>query len=728
MTTRDPDAGIGRLQALFAEATTLPPHEREAFAREHARGDAALLRELLALIAADAGLDGMTAQRIESGFREAFGEALASVAQGPSLTGTRVGRFELREELGQGGMGRVYRATRVDGTVQQEAAIKFVRRDRLDAATLRRFRRERELAAGLDHPNIARLLDADQLDDGSPYYVMEYVRGVPIVEYCSQHGLDVRARVELVRKVCAAVSHAHGRLVVHRDLKPANILVADDGNPKLLDFGIAKLLDPSRADDERELTGTDQRLFSPQYAAPEQVTGAPVGVATDVHAIGLLLYELLSDARAWELGTMSAGQIERVVTQVVPRAPSAAAADAKDATTRARARQLRGDLDGIVMRCLRKAPSERYASVDRLDEDLANYLEGRPVVARGGHAWYRVRKWTRRNAGAVAAGVAIFASLVAGIVAFATQARIAEQRAAELEQVAEFQAEMLAQVDPNAAGTKLDAGVRAQHAAALDAAKASGEQREASVAAFDREWRRINATDAATGLIDETILKPAQAAIAERFADQPVVAARLETVLGERYAQLGLYEKALELHRLALETRTRVLGPEDLDTLESMNKVAQVLDRMSRYEEAYPLLAQSLELSRRLQGPEHQWTLQTQDHLGGMLAQMGRVDEGLKLLKETIAIKRRVMGNDHEDTLVSLSNLATLDMMLSVDLEEGAAAAAEAAAGLTKLRGPDDSMTLSALNAQGMLLWRANRLAEAEPIVRESLARRRRAM
>jgi eukaryotic-like serine/threonine-protein kinase len=384
-----------RLQSLFSAALDLPEYQRDAYLENECAGDVSLLLELRALLEMDKKLALKPIRPIAPG----LSQLLSTTVPAESMTGLRVGAFELREELGRGGMGSVYRAERVDGSVIKQAAIKFVRRELLDTNTLRRFQIERQTLASLDHPNIAHLLDAGELADGTPCFVMEYVAGVPITDYSAQAKLGVRERVELFRLVCAAVMQAHRSLVVHRDLKPGNILVNADGVPKLLDFGIAKPLNEDFNIAVDEQTGTAHRYFSPSYSAPEQLLGGPIGVGCDVYALGLLLYELLAETRPFDFAGLSSGQIERLVTTVPPTAPSAAAAEIKTASLLQR--QLRGDLDGIVLRCLRKAPNERYASVEQLDADLDNYLEGRPVLARGGHRWYRVQKFVVRNRFAV---------------------------------------------------------------------------------------------------------------------------------------------------------------------------------------------------------------------------------------------------------------------------------------------------------------------------------------
>src|SRR6185312_894525 len=264
-----------RLQALFAAAVELPPELRTAMLARECAGNPQLLAELNALLEADSRYHGTTARPIAS----ALVQLIHGLASDASLSGKRVGAYRLQEEIGRGGMGAVYRAERIDGSVTQQVAIKFVRRELLDANTLKRFQLERQVMAALKHPFIARLLDAAQLDDGTPYYVMEFVDGVSITEYCERQNLDARERVALMRKVCSAVAEAHRELIVHRDLKPSNILVDAAGNPKLLDFGVAKPLSASTEGNEE--TGTAYRYFSPQYAAPEQFGGAPVGVACD---------------------------------------------------------------------------------------------------------------------------------------------------------------------------------------------------------------------------------------------------------------------------------------------------------------------------------------------------------------------------------------------------------------------------------------------------------------
>jgi tetratricopeptide (TPR) repeat protein/tRNA A-37 threonylcarbamoyl transferase component Bud32 len=711
-------AEVQRLQSLFAAAVELPPESRaEMLARECA-GDAQLLAQLTALLEADARNRGSTSKPVASAL-EYLMPALAAHA---SLSGKRVGAYLLHEEIGRGGMGAVYRAERVDGSVAQQVAIKFVRRELLDANTLKRFQFERQVLAALKHPLIARLLDAAQLDDGTPYYVMDLVDGVPITEYCERKGLDVRERVLLLRKVCGAVAEAHRELIVHRDLKPSNILVDAAGNPKLLDFGIAKPI--STALQENEETGTAYRYFSPQYAAPEQFGGVPVGVACDVYGLGLLLYELLAGCRPFDLGGLSAGQMERLIKDVPPAAPSSAAA--RSGSPKARIRQLRGDLDGIVMRCLRKLPNERYTSVEQLESDLDNYLQGRPVQARGGHRWYRVQKFVLRNKAAVAAAALVLLSMLFGIVAFAWQARIAQQRAAELEQVAKFQSDMLGQMDTAAAGKLLSENVRNKLDAALRKAGMPDAERVANNEAFAKLWERVNTTDAALDMIDSTILKPAAAAIDEQFKDQPAVNATLHHILADRYAEFGLLDAALPLLQHALATRRRVLGDDDPATLKSLNMLGVILSMQGKLAEAEAPLREVVERRTRVLGPTRKETLTSLDNLCMLFSDQGKWSEAEPCARESLE-KRLTVDDKQRNTFRAMINLAVV-LRNEGKLSEAEGYFRDALDKRRQFLGEDNPDTIASLDSLGVVLMDQGKIAQAEPYLREALAKNRRVL
>jgi non-specific serine/threonine protein kinase/serine/threonine-protein kinase len=362
----------------------------------------------------------------------------------------RVGPYRLVRELGHGGMGTVYLAVRDDDAFHKRVALKILKRGMDTDAIVRRFRTERQILAGLDHPNIARLLDGGSTADGLPYLVMEYVDGAPLVEYAEARQLDTAARLDIFLAVCAAVQYAHQNLVIHRDLKPANVLVTGDGVPKLLDFGIAKLLNPEMAGHTLAPTAPGLHLMTPEYASPEQVRGDAVTTTSDVYSLGVLLYELLTGRRPYRLTSRALPEIARVVCEEEPLRPSVAvtrpvepAAGAAPDRPPSRAtttldpqrlrRQLEGDLDTIVLKALSKEPVRRYASVDQFAEDVRRHLAGLPVLARHDTLGYRASKFVRRHRGAVAAGAAVFVALVAGLVGVGWQARVARAERARAE-------------------------------------------------------------------------------------------------------------------------------------------------------------------------------------------------------------------------------------------------------------------------------------------------------
>jgi serine/threonine protein kinase/tetratricopeptide (TPR) repeat protein len=346
-----------------------------------------------------------------------------SLADEVSLTmpdanaGRRLGAYELTRELGRGGMGAVWLARRADEQFEKVVAIKLLKRGTDTDEVLRRFHTERQILARLEHPNIARLLDGGVTDDDLPYFVMEYVEGVPVTDFCRERALTLEERLRLFLKICGAVQFAHQNLIVHRDLKPANILVTVEGEPKLLDFGIAKLLEA----DESTLfvTMTEHQRLTPAYASPEQVRGEPITTVSDVYSLGTLLYEILSGQNAHKFSVPHPPPTElfRVVVQEEPVRPSSVVTDGTIA------RRLRGDLDNIILKALRKEPARRYSGVGSFTVDLQRYLENKPVTARKDTAWYRASKFARRNKLGMAAAVLVLLSLIGGIVMTRQQAR-----------------------------------------------------------------------------------------------------------------------------------------------------------------------------------------------------------------------------------------------------------------------------------------------------------------
>jgi len=395
---------------IFLTAADLPPDQRQAYL-DAACPDADVAREVRSLLiydgAGSASLDGVV-QR-----------AAASLMSGDPLIGARLGPYRITEELGKGGMGAVFLAIRDDRTFEKKVAVKVVKRGMDSDAVVDRFRHERRILANLDHPYIGRLLDAGTTPDGRPYFVMEYVEGQPIAAYCAAHKLELPAILALFRKVCDAVACAHRNLVVHRDLKASNILVASDGSPKLLDFGIAKLLDPqSRAED----TAPASRILSLDCASPEQIRGETVTTSTDIYSLGILLFQLLTGRPPWRFPAGAPRTTEDIICNSIPPKPSVAGMK----------RNLSGDLDNIVLMALRKDPADRYRSVDEFSMDIRRYQDGLPVIAREDSVLYRGVKFLKRHWAAVSLGAVSVLCLVGGIIYANVQRHRAEVRMSQM--------------------------------------------------------------------------------------------------------------------------------------------------------------------------------------------------------------------------------------------------------------------------------------------------------
>lgn len=413
-----------RVKEITADALERPEAERSAFLATACTGDERLLSEVESLLGAHAGADDFLSAPALAGMGAAGLVARAADdAAKPAVPGLRVGPYRILSELGRGGMGVVYLAERADAAFEKQVAIKVVRGGFTGEALMGRFREERRILATLDHPNIARLLDGGTTDDGLPYFVMEHVDGAPLDVYCA--GLrSLTARLQLFHQVCAAVQYAHQRLVIHRDLKPRNILVTKGGVPKLLDFGIARLLEPGLDPDQLTLTG--DRALTLEGASPEQVRGEHLTVTSDIYSLGVLLYRLLTGQGPYGAERRTDVDLMRAICEDTPERPSAVAnGEVRSA--------LRGELDWITLKALRKEPDRRYASVEQLAEDIQRHLQGRPVAAAPDSWSYRTRKFVTRNRTPVAIGALLVVSMIGGVTATLSEARRADAQRARAE-------------------------------------------------------------------------------------------------------------------------------------------------------------------------------------------------------------------------------------------------------------------------------------------------------
>jgi serine/threonine protein kinase len=423
-------AQLETVEEIFHAALAQESDQLKAFLDERCAGDEVLRRQVEELLVAHRQAGGF----IETPLATLASSGIADDSETDLLIGQIIGHYRISKRIGAGGMGAVYLAGRADQQYEKLVAIKIIKRGMDTDSVLRHFRNERQILANFDHPNIARLLDGGVTESGLPYFVMEYVEGLPIDAYCEARALSIVERLKLFREVCAAVSYAHRHTVVHRDIKPSNLLVTSDGTPKLLDFGIAKIVQPS-AGMEPLATMTGLRLMTPEYASPEQVRGQPVTTATDVYSLGVVLYQLLTGQKPYRLKTRTTEEISRAIIEQEPQRPSTAIAkgDGSSKSQTPNPKLLRGDLDNIVLMALRKEPERRYQSVEQFSGDIRRHLEALPVRARKDTLAYRSAKFVRRNTAATAAAALVFLTLLGGIIATTWQARVATQEKARAE-------------------------------------------------------------------------------------------------------------------------------------------------------------------------------------------------------------------------------------------------------------------------------------------------------
>jgi serine/threonine protein kinase/tetratricopeptide (TPR) repeat protein len=564
-----------QVKEVFAAAVGHGPDSRAEFLARACAGDAGLRAEVESLLEHDEAAEGF----IEESAFDVATRLMADGGSGP-LEGRRVGPYKILREVGRGGMGVVYLAERDDERFRQRVAIKVVKRGLDTDDILHRFRHERQILASLDHPNIARLFDGGETEDGRPYFVMEYVEGVPLMQYCDEQDLSTEARLKLFRTVCSAVQHAHQNLVVHRDLKPSNILVARGGEPKLLDFGVAKLLNPEQAGGMTETQWG--RAMTPEYASPEQVSGGHVTTATDVYSLGVILYELLTGVRPYELKGLSGAELSRAICGSEPSKPSRAAASHQSEADEERwpafarllrrgarpAPSLRGDVDNIVLKALRKDPAERYGSAGQFSEDIGRHLAGLPVHARPATLRYRASKFVARNLVAVGAACLVFAVVVAGLVLALWQAEnarrqrdAAQRERVKAERVSAFLSTALSYSDPSAAG-------------------ASGNNRRDAT---------INQ------MLDDMAPQ-----IESELPNQPEVRASLESTIGSAYLAQTRMAEAEHYLNSALDTQLRLYGEGSAETGRTILALGNMLNVKGDFDAAAVTARRAIAIFRSL--------------------------------------------------------------------------------------------------------------------------------
>jgi tetratricopeptide (TPR) repeat protein len=654
------------LESLFEQAVGLAAAEREQFLAEHC-SDPDLRHELELLLAHDQGAETFLQRAVS----EEASLALNTLVFAP---GQRLGPYRVLSIIGRGGMGLVYLAERADGKFEQRVAIKVLQSGEDLPGVSERTQQECRILASLEHPNIARVLDANVSSDGLPYFVMEYIDGQPIDRYCERRRLSLRDRLRLLLPLCDALHLAHQKLIVHRDLKPDNILVTEQGVPKLLDFGIAKVL----GDLPVSAQNTATRVLTPEFASPEQALGEPVTTATDIYSLGGVLYKLLTGSAPHQTQGKSPMEMVHAICEEDIRKPSELR------------RELTGDIDSILIKALQVDPQRRYRSVDQFAADLQSWLDGRPVLAVPPSLAYRARKFGHRHRVVLATASAVVLTLVAGAVVSLREGIRANREAAVAEAVNEFlQNDLLAQAGASAqssSNTKPDPDLKVR-------------------TALDRAAERIEG----------------------KFARQPEVEASIRDTIGWTYKDLGLYPEARKQLERALELRRRVLGTENAKTLENMSRLGWVVLLQGKYAEAEALESKALEAQRRVLGPENRETLKSMNTLAGDYEKEGKYSQAEALDRQLLEVRRRVLGPEHRETLASIDNLA------NVYGREGKYTEAEALLAQVleiekRVFAPEHPDTLNSMNNLSVVYYEEGKFAQAAALDVQTLEIKKRVL
>jgi serine/threonine protein kinase len=673
--------------------------------------------------------------------------------------GDQIGPYILIDRIGQGGFGVVWLAERRTPFVQR-VALKVIKAGMDTKEVLARFEQERQALAMMDHPNIAKVLDAGATDKGRPFFVMELVKGMPITQYCDEAGLGTRERLALFGDVCSAIQHAHQKGIIHRDIKPSNVMVTLHGDKpvvKVIDFGIAKAIGPGA---DAFVTQAGWIVGTPAYMSPEQATGdgRDIDTRTDVYSLGVVLYELLAgsppvDPR--QLESQSPVEMLRVIRETeAPRLrtrlmqpatwasapepgadpfgdrPSADEIASRRATTVADlSRLLSGELEWIPLRAMRKERERRYQTASELGDDLQRYLDGQPLRAGPESFSYLASKFVKRHTGAVVASAAVLLAIVGGLLAtLAFAAREYEQRVRaergerELRDVTAFQGSIISGIDPESAGGAIVERIVADGTDGMDAPT-----RDALMARRRAALGGVDAPDVARRVIDQTMLSPAAAAIDEQFKDSPAVAASLKQTLAESYVALGMLDRALPLQEQTLALRREHLGEKDRATIQSIGNMAHVLMHNGETDRGVGYAEEAVRLGEKWLGKEDADTLAFISNLGNARQAQGKLDQAETLYQRAYEVSARVNGEDNPDALLYLNNIGGLQEAQG-KLEEAERSYRRSMEGFISTAGEDSIDALIGMNNLGSVLESLGRMDEAEAMYKRSLEGRTRTL
>lgn len=740
MTRRASTEHWDQVEAVLGALLDVPTKERPALLQQLSADDPGLRQEVQSLLDAH-GRAGNFLENSAAAFAASHMMDTDDSADPTQARGTVVGRYRLIEEIGRGGMGAVWLAERADGQFDQRVALKLVKRGMDTDEILARFRRERQILARLEHPNIARLLDGGVSEDGRPYFAMEYVPGVSITAYCDRRRASVEERLRLFVPVCRGIEYAHRNLIVHRDLKPSNVVVGDDGNVKLLDFGIAKLL----GDDEGEghLTGGAGRLMTPEYASPEQVAGSRITTASDIYQLGALLYELLTGSRPNPGDRITPSDARHATPALSLVRPSAAvrrtrtgmnteghaeaidsvsAAAVRGTTPERLQRRLKGDLDAIVLTAMRNEPDRRYPTAEAIADDIERHLALEPIRFGSDSLSYRASKFVRRHRLRVASATLILLAVISGVSVYTVQVR-KERELAQLEAAKSAQnAQLLGRFFENWHPDAADRGAVNSPSVVRDAvARAESDLRNqpemlaAALSVLGDLLTSLHQNSAADSLLARAL------AMQERQHNGPN--ADLAATLfrrGRLQYVVGDFEEAIASLRRSQANYLAVFGPRHPETLRAQREIAISLREVGKLAETEALLRdvmRSLEATRTQNSP---FGLETAATLGYTLFMEARYDEAISLLRTTLARQRSVLGDRYGPTLYTMRWLGSA-LRDKGNLDEAEQLYRDAIRIARQLYGEDHQQTIYGEHVLSMLLERRGELEEAEALARREI-------
>jgi len=684
-----------QVEEIFDVLMDGPPGSWDAAMAELCGDDDALRGEVSRLLDAHRRAEGILDRSMD------MEGLLEDHSSGPSPEDV-VGKYRVLREIGRGGMGRVYLAERADGHFRQRVALKLI--SEVNPEMERRIVAERQILASLQHPNIGRLLDGGVTGDGRPFLVMEYVNGLPIDLFCDRMRLSIRERMRLFLTVLGAVEHAHNNLVVHRDLKPSNIIVTPSGEVKLLDFGIAKLLNPELVGGDVTLTRAQDRALTPEYASPEQVRGEAITTASDVYSLGVVLYQILSGHKPYRITDGHLPDLVRAVCEEDPPSPSdrlsrkggggppeegpdpeslGEIARARHTTSARLCRQLRGDLDAIVMKALRKEPNRRYGSVGALTRDVERYLDGRPVEARKGTGWYRTRKLAARHRGGVTAAGLIVASLVGGAAVASWQAGLASRERdrardalRESEEVTGFLLDLFRASDP---------------------------------------WEDPGGEVTALDLLGRGVTR------ARELRGEPLVQARMLEVMARAHENLGRYGDAAELDGRAVQLLQEEKGEDSGEVAAAMVEWGLALSRNGQYDSARVVLARARGVQEEALGPLSLELTRTLEAQARVDIYLGHLEEAEARARESLEIREQVLGADATETVHALGVVASI-LRYQGRYEAAEATFREVLDRRRQVSSDPAQLSSDMLQIAGMIIEHGGDLDEAEGLAREALS------